>query len=115
MSCRQCGQGAGATSQWDTAAPLSGELHKYTSKFFISLQSTQFQNNLPRKNLKSKPAATAIISRWHQEIQHSSALALISPSLRKRCLHIQVFSTKTKENLKLFCYHADSFQNANDF
>lgn len=40
-------------------------------------------NNLPRKKpLKSKPAATDIISRCHEEIQHSPALALILPSSR---------------------------------
>jgi len=41
----------------DTAASWSGALDKYTSKFRVSLQSTQFQIICQEKNLKSKPAA----------------------------------------------------------
>lgn len=53
----------------DTAVSLSVALDKYTSKFLVSLQSTQFQIIYQEKNLKSKAAA----NRYYQQISSGNS------------------------------------------
>lgn len=82
--CSQCA-GALLVSQ----QPLSRALHKYTSQFLLSFQSIQFQMICSdEKKSKNKPAAIGIICKYQEEIEHKTALALISPTSR----NLNIFS-----------------------
>lgn len=105
-------QAAGGEIRWSEQPASTLELFWWVRPHgagrWINTQANSlfFQSTSSKKPLKSKPAATDIIGRCHEEIQHSPALALILPTSRNlNVLLHSLFHKDLKKNPRLFSFY----------